>query len=94
MSLGGWNTWDTYSVTSIVYADTGLRLRAGVLDMESGESRMNTFLPHMIPGPNLIGPHSHHADAPLTAECTRDSKENAPGPVGSRRLFGRATAIR
>ena len=65
-----------------------LRLRAGVLDMESGESRMNTFLPHMIPGPNLIGPRRHDANAPLTAECTRNSKENAPGPVGSRRLFG------
>lgn len=58
MPLSGWNTWDTYSVSSVIYADTGLRLRAGVLDPNTGKVSREVLLPHMVPGPDLVGPRT------------------------------------
>lgn len=58
MSLAGWNTWDTYTVSSVVYAETGLRLRAGVVNAETGVARREIRLPHMPPGPDLVGPRT------------------------------------
>lgn len=58
MSLNGWNTWDTYSVSSVVYAPIGLRLRAGVVDKNTQEADMEIRLPHMKPGPDLVGPRT------------------------------------
>ncbi len=56
--LKGSNTWDAYSVSSIVHAETGLRPRFGVMDKESGERRMEFLLPDITPGPGLIGPRT------------------------------------
>lgn len=58
MSLSGWNTWDTYTVTSLSYAQTGLRLRAGVVDVNTSEARREIRLPDMLPGPDLVGPRT------------------------------------